>query len=58
MCLGKGETKLVGVTNHIICQVETHAMRRSPSLTLPGGIGTRGWIFQRTRIEPRIARKI
>lgn len=32
-------------------QIETHAVRGSPPLTLSGGPGT-GWIIQRTRIEP------
>ncbi|CAO2602799.1 hypothetical protein LEMLEM_LOCUS11404 [Lemmus lemmus] len=43
--------------NQLLIQLETHAMRGSPSLPLPGGPGTRGWMAQRSRREPNTKEK-
>lgn len=48
-CTGvKGGTELVGVTNQWLDQLETHAMRGGPCLTLSGGLRTRIWIETNT----------
>lgn len=45
------------VANQWLVQLETHAMRGSPPLTLPGGPWSRGWIGQKPMIHPNTTRK-
>jgi hypothetical protein len=51
---GNGGTKLAGMVNQILVQLEAHVMRGSPTLTLPGWPGTRDRAAQRPRIEPNM----
>jgi len=51
MCWSNKGAELVGVVNQWLVQVEAQAMRGSLCLTLPGWLGTRGRIAQRSRIE-------
>ena len=54
MCWGKGGAEIMTVAIKCQDQPETHAMRRSPHLTLPVGPESRGWITQRPKAEPRL----
>lgn len=57
ICSGNCGTKFVRVVNQKLVQLEAHAMRGSPWLSLAGRTGTSVWIAQRPKTEPDITRK-